>query len=286
MQTGLKNLRVFVSLCLSVSVTQLHAETSRPVVFVSVPPQKQIIEMLTGENVDVRIMLSPGQSPETFAPTPKQISTLAGAQTYFEAGVPFEVTWRDTILAVNPEIRIVNCCESLAHGQASQQGKQTYLHIWTDPVYTIEMARLARDELVILLPAQEEQIKQKFYHLESVLRQLHFRIERLLAERQTSYFIISHSALDAFSDRYRLKQLSLETNGREIGLNSLREVVILSRRENLKVLFIVEQYRTPLVTNLAKELNAEVVRLDILSENYIQNMIVITNQIARALWAQ
>ena len=130
-------------LLLLVLISHSLAQSSRPAVFVSVPPQKQIIERLAGEYVDISIMLAPGQSPETFAPTPKQISSLAGAQSYFEAGVPFEVSWRGSIQAVNPDIHIVNCCGSLSHGQGSEPEKHAYLHIWTDPLYTIEMARLA-----------------------------------------------------------------------------------------------------------------------------------------------
>ena len=264
----------------------LHAESPRPVVVVSVPPQKQIIERLAGEYVDIAIMLSPGQSPETFAPTPKQVTSLAEAHIYFEAGVPFEVSWRDSIQAVSEDIQIVDCCESLSHRQDSEPGEHAHLHSWTDPLLAIEMARLAQMELMDLLPEHRERIKQNFLELQSELNRLHMHIEEELNNRQTDYFIISHSALDAFSDRYGLKQLSLETNGREIGLNSLREMILLSRRENIRTLFIIEQYRTPLVANLAKELDAQIVALDILASDYIENMREITRQMARALRAQ
>jgi zinc transport system substrate-binding protein len=125
-----------------------------------------------------------------------------------------------------------------------------------------------------------------FLKLEDELHQLHMEIEEKLDNKQTAYFIITHSALDAFANRYNLKQLALDINGREIGLNSLMEMIKLGRQDNIRTLFVIEQYRSPLVLNLADELNAEVVELDILAENYIDNMFYIAEQIARSLQAQ
>ncbi len=285
MQAGIINMFRWYLLFTIILFSQLQANEVRPVVFVSIPPQKQIIERLAGEYVDVKIMLSPGQSPETFAPTPRQISSLADASIYFEVGVPFEATWIDSIHTVSPDVQIVECCEGLF---TNIPGKRNHnnMHIWTDPILTIELSRLAFNELSRLLPGHVDKLKENFIELENELRVLHESIEYRLTNRQTDYIIISHSALDAFSDRYGLKQLALETNGREIGLNSLTEMIKLSRGENIETIFVLEQYKSPLVINLATELDAELILLDILSENYIENLSVIAGQIARALQVQ
>jgi zinc transport system substrate-binding protein len=286
MQAGLKIMSKWYLLFSFLYLSQVQAEVIRPLVFVSIPPQKQIIERLAGEYVDVHIMLSPGQSPETYAPTPRQIVTLASATSYFQIGVPFEVTWTDAIRSASPNIRIINCCESILKNIHTEQSEFRSAHNWTDPILAIEIAKLARNELVDLLPEHENQLMFNFLKLEDELHQLHMEIEEKLDNKQTAYFIITHSALDAFANRYNLKQLALDINGREIGLNSLMEMIKLGRQDNIRTLFVIEQYRSPLVLNLADELNAEVVELDILAENYIDNMFYIAEQIARSLQAQ
>ena len=82
-------------------------------VFVSVLPQKYIVERIGGERVNVSVMVGRGQSPATYEPTPRQITRLANARVYFRLGVPFEDVWMDRLVAANPDMLIVNCREGI-----------------------------------------------------------------------------------------------------------------------------------------------------------------------------
>ena len=46
-------------------------------VYVSIPPQKYLVEQIGGEHVKARALMAPGQVPETFSPTPRQLAALA-----------------------------------------------------------------------------------------------------------------------------------------------------------------------------------------------------------------
>ena len=46
-------------------------------VFVSILPQKYFVERIGGDEVNVEVMVKPGESPATFNPNPKKISRLA-----------------------------------------------------------------------------------------------------------------------------------------------------------------------------------------------------------------
>lgn len=275
---------LFTLLCLC--TLPLHAEVSPPLVFVSIPPQKQLVERIAGDLVDVRVMLPPGQSPETFAPTPRQIVSLSTARVYFQVGVPFESSWTDSIRAVNPDIHIVECCDGLFANNAVPPDIAEDMHVWNDPVLVLQLAKQMLDELIILLPMQERIFVSNYRRLSYALNELDRDIRQRLLTRSTDYFIVSHGAWSLFAERYGLVQLPLEQNGKEIGARSLMELVSLARREKLDTVFVMEQYRTPFLANLAQQLDADLVELDVLAEDYIGNMYHITEKIARSLRPQ
>lgn len=85
----------------------------KPVVFVSILPQKYFVEQIAGDSVDVEVMVMPGASPATYEPRPRQMAMLAKADAYLAIGVPFERTWLPRIKATNPDLRVVHIDKSL-----------------------------------------------------------------------------------------------------------------------------------------------------------------------------
>jgi zinc transport system substrate-binding protein len=89
------------------------ALAKKPVVFVSILPQKYFVEQIAGDTVDVEVMVMPGASPATYEPRPRQMSMLAKADLYLAIGVPFERTWLPRIKATNPNLTIVHLDNTL-----------------------------------------------------------------------------------------------------------------------------------------------------------------------------
>ncbi len=87
---------LFITLAVPVA-----AQTGNISVFVSIPPQKQFVQKIGGNRVDVHVMLPPGESPETYSPSPEMLATLATANLYFQIGVPFEKNWVNSIRSLN-----------------------------------------------------------------------------------------------------------------------------------------------------------------------------------------
>lgn len=100
-------------------------------VFVSILPQQTFVERVGGEHVRVTSLTRPGQSPETFEPTPRQVAALAQADLFVGAGMPFETAWMARLRAANPRMRVLDAREDIAllpaedhghgHGQARDQ---------------------------------------------------------------------------------------------------------------------------------------------------------------------
>lgn len=260
------------------------AQALAMLVIVSIPPQKQFVERIGGEHVEVRVMLPPGQSPETYSPSPRLLADLSRAQLYFETGVPFENRWRDAIRSVNPSISIIECCndhaDDIAH--AAAQDHQD-LHIWSSPAEVRDLVREIRDQLVRLDPAHANEYEENYRRYAGELDELDRAIRAQLADRRTDYFMTSHAAWGYFADEYGLTQVALENNGREGGPRTLARMVRIARQEGIQTLFVVAQFRTPFAASLARELGAATIELDPLAEDYLGNMRQVADSISKSM---
>ncbi|MCI5137056.1 MAG: zinc ABC transporter substrate-binding protein, partial [Candidatus Electrothrix sp. AR1] len=68
----------------------LPAKTEPLPVFVSIGPQKWIVEQLGGDFVSTQVLLDKGQEPHTYQPSPEKMTTLFRSRLYFTVGMQFE----------------------------------------------------------------------------------------------------------------------------------------------------------------------------------------------------
>ena len=260
------------------------AVADRVGVFVSIPPQRQFVQKIGGEHVDIHVMLPAGQSPETYSPSPKMLASLSVAEVYFQIGVPFEVSWTDAIRSANSDIHIATCCEHIVGlAPVSYMHDHQDLHIWSSPVAVKRLATQIRDELTLIDPAHTDDYQQGYLSFIAELDALDARIRASLVDRRVDHFIVSHAAWGYFAEQYGLVQLALENNGKESGPRSLLDIIRLARDEDIHTVFSIKQYQTPVVGSLARELKATVVELDPLEEDYLANMAQVSAQIAGSL---
>jgi zinc transport system substrate-binding protein len=92
-----------------------HAQALAPLpVFVSILPQKQIVERIGGDAVKVDVLVLPGQNPATYDPSPQQMVALAQAVAYFRIGAPFETTWVPRIQQAHPRLSVVDTRQGIS----------------------------------------------------------------------------------------------------------------------------------------------------------------------------
>lgn len=76
-------------------------------VFVTLAPQKEIVERLGGDRVQVMVLVPAGADPHTFEPSPAHMKTLAASSLFFPIGVPLEKNLIARIQSLNPQLQIV-----------------------------------------------------------------------------------------------------------------------------------------------------------------------------------
>jgi zinc transport system substrate-binding protein len=148
-----------------ISCNQGKISDGRVVVAVSILPQVEFVENISGGKVDVAVMIPPGADPHTYEPLASQMAKLSRAIIYAKvgSGLEFELGWMDKFTEVNKAMLVVDCARGITllqttededHGEHKQGGADP--HIWMSPVNAATMVRNICDGLVKVDTTQKE----------------------------------------------------------------------------------------------------------------------------------
>lgn len=263
--------------------------------FVSVLPQKALVERVGGAQVSVNVLVQPGHSPATYDPKPQQLAALENADVFFAIGVPFERSWIRRIQEAVPELPIVDLSEGLAlrqledhgdahgHSDGSDDGEPIDPHIWTSPPLAMEMTRRVADILSELDSGHAALYRHNADAFISELGALDADIRQTLAGREGRSFLVYHPAWGYFADTYGLRQVAIESGGREPGPRQLARTIERAREAGVKVIFVQPQFSRANADAVARAIGARVVSADPLSGDYLENMRRVSRAFAEAL---
>ena len=250
-------------------------------VVASILPQKYFIERIGGERVAVSVMVGPGQSPATYEPKPRQMANLSQARLYFRIGVAFEAVWMDRISAANPAIKMIETQRSIALRDIESAGSEKPPatggglkdpHVWTDPLLVRIMAAHIRDALVETDPSHREHYEQNYVAFAADLDRLDQWIRDLFQGVRSRRFMVFHPSWGYFADAYGLTQIPVESAGKEPGPRTLADLIDRGRKEQVRVIFVQQQFSRRAAETVAQAIGATVVAVDPLAENYLDNL--------------
>lgn len=292
----LKKLPALLLLCGLMAPAPAHDEAEHQAekkinVFVSIAPQRDFVEQVGGDRVAVHVMVGPGQSPELYEPTPRQMARLAEAELYFSIGMPFEASWLPEVRQNNPALKIVACCAGLArlagheHGGHGHDGHDSGMdpHVWTDPNNVIAITSLIEASLASHDAAHAQDYRRAARVFTEQLRALDRLIAEQTAALKNRVLIVAHPSWGYFAERYGLIQRSIEQDGKEIQGRSLAQLIEFARQRNIKAVFTQPQFNGRAAGVIAAEVGATVYELDPLATGYIENMRAVTGKIVRGL---
>jgi zinc transport system substrate-binding protein len=264
-------------------------------VFVSILPQKYFVERIGGQEVQVAVMVGPGQSPATYEPMPRQMSQLSRAALYFSIGVPFEDAWLEKIKAAAPRMKVINTRADITlrkmdrhfHNEAQVKRDRHHHHdhegldphIWLDPVLVKEQAKIVHRALVAQRPEKEEYFSHNLQEFFTDLDAVDLEIKRAFHGITNKKLLVFHPAWGYFCDRYGLTQIPIEIEGKEPGPRELAEIIEYAQEEGIRVVFVQAQFSSGQAKAVAEAIKGRVIFIDPLAEDYIANL----KSIARAI---
>jgi zinc transport system substrate-binding protein len=278
-----------LALTLLASGLAFAGDAGKPAVWVTIPPQRWLVERLADDLVTIAVLVAPGQSHETYEPTPKQIAALEGANLYIRLGVPFEDLLVRRLAAVAPRLEVVDGRAGIEllpmaadHDDDHHHGNLDP-HFWLDPsLFALHAGNIAA-ALARLLPAHTEEIDARLDVLRALLETADRQVAMLLAPFAGRTVLVYHPAFGYFTHRYGLEQVAVEVDGKEPTARQLAELVDLARRTKTGTIFLQPQFSGRAPQALAAAIGGNTVPLDPLAEDYVANLEIMADLIATAL---
>ncbi|QIB68956.1 zinc ABC transporter solute-binding protein [Aminipila butyrica] len=250
---------------------QEGSSDGKPIVAVTIVPEKTFAEAVCGDLAEVITLVPPGSSPENYEPTPQIMEKFSKAEVYFALGVPTEEA---NILPNAGKVKVVHLEEQVAAAYADRTfgpGERDP-HTWLSPKRAKVMVAGIAEEMSRLDPANQEVYEANAQAYMDQLDQLDQEIASLLAGVKNRQFVVYHPAFGYLADDYGLQMVALEEEGKESTIQHLTEMVDLAKKENIKVIFYQEEIDSSQSAAFAQEIGGTTVKLEPLAADYIDNL--------------
>lgn len=270
----------------AVSCTSRPAESGKMIVAVTIEPEAGFVEAVSGDRVEIVVMVPPGASPHTYEVTPTQMTKLSSAKMYAKVGSPieFELTWMDKLIAANKSMLVVDCSQGINLTE-SQDPDEPGLdpHIWLSIRNAKVMVQNICDGLVQVDAANKDYYEKNCAAYLDELSNLDSDFSKDLANVRNRSFIVFHPAFGYFARDYNLTQIPVEQDGKEPSASYIVRLIEEAKAQDIKVVFVSPEYNTKSAEMIAKEIGGKVVIIDPLARDFINNMRAIESAMKQAM---
>lgn len=268
-------------------VSATAEETDKYTVFTSILPQEYFVEQIGGDRVEVQALVTPGSSPATYEPTPRQMAALSGAKLFFRIGVPFEKVLVPKI-AETKGLRIVDTRQGITRRsmKARRHKSKNDPHIWLSPRLVKAQARTITDALIEVDPAGQATYENNLAAFIQELDALDAHLIEALAPVKGKTLMVFHPAWGYFADAYGLKQEPIEVEGKEPSGQQLARMIELAKDEGVRVIFVQPQFSKRSAMRIAEAIGGAVVQINPLARDYLNNLERVAAAVREALQKQ
>lgn len=230
---------------------------------VSILPMKFIAEQIGKDRIIVESIIPNGSDPHTFDPSPRVIKKIHDSDIFFLIGDSFVF-----------EKNIVNGIESRNKTVLADCSKNVNLinndpHIWLGMDESKIIASNIASKLI-----EQDKANQSFYEnnlmeFKSKVDSLKNIIENRLSGLENKMMLVYHPAWRYFLKPFGIKEESVEREGKHPKAGDLKEIIAESKYQNVKAIFIEEQFNPDAAKSIAEELEIKVVKINPLTDNLL-----------------
>lgn len=266
----------FLTAAVAVSCGGGNRSESRGVISVSIAPIKYFTEAIAGDDFEVNVMVPAGSDPHFYEPSMAQVQNLSKSLAYISIGyLDFEVAWLYKFYQVNPEMKIISFAnnQELLYASAWEHGDHMHYegvdpHFWVSPKSAYRMAADIKDLLLAINPSGAVKYEENYTKLISQISEIDREAGEMLAPWGGRKFMIYHPVLGYFARDYGLEQVAIEHEGKEPSPSALRELIDLARANEIKTIFVQQEFDRKNAEVIAAEVGAQVITIDPLSPDW------------------
>ncbi len=246
---------------------------AKPTVTVTIPPYQYFVEKIAGDKVDVNVMVSNGNNPETYEPNAQQMMELSNSALYLKVGsIGFEQTWMKKLQDNAPDMKVLDT--SVGIKPAQTPGGNIDPHVWM----SCKNARIISSNIFKALCQLEPENKTFF---QKNYQQLLSSIDRQDSIIRKSFkdnpemvrkFVIYHPILTYFARDYQLEQLAIEEEGREPSAAQLKSLIERARKQKIRYCLIQAEFANRNTTTFIKESQTKAMDINPLQADWANAM--------------
>ena len=280
----MQKIATFIICALLIVGCTTKSDSDKKTIFVTITPMQSIIEEITAGDFDIEVIVPKGASPETFEPTPKQVTSFSDAELIFSTGlIDFEQSLVERIDGDAEVVNLSNGIELIAgscsHGN-HQHKHGVDPHIWTSPRALRTMVTNAHKAIMAHYPDSVKYTEATGRLLERINKLDNYCATRIKAEGVEA-MMIYHPAYTYYARDYGIEQIAIEHDGKEPSLRQTTALIEKAKEHGVKAILRQPQYSEDKVHAIANDAGAEIITTDPLAEDILGEIERVTEIICR-----
>lgn len=246
---------------------------AKPTVTVTIPPYKYFVEKIAGDKVDVNVMVSNGNNPETYEPNAQQMMELSNSALYLKVGsIGFEQTWMKKLQDNAPDMKVIDT--SVGIKPAQTPGGNIDPHVWMSCKNARIIASNIFKALCQLEPENKTFFQKNYQQLLSSIDRQDSIIRKSFKDNpeMVRKFVIYHPILTYFARDYQLEQLAIEEEGREPSAAQLKSLIERARKQKIRYCLIQAEFANRNTTTFIKESQTKAMDINPLQADWANAM--------------
>ena len=280
----MQKIATFIICALLIVGCTTKSDSDKKTIFVTITPMQSIIEEITAGDFDIEVIVPKGASPETFEPTPKQVTSFSDAELIFSTGIiDFE---QSLVQRIGDDAEVVNLSNgieliagSCSHGNHKHK-HGVDPHIWTSPRALRTMVTNAHKAIMAHYPDSVKYTEATGRLLERIDALDTYCATRIKAEGVEA-MMIYHPAYTYYARDYGIEQIAIEHDGKEPSLRQTTALIEKAKEHGVKAILRQPQYSEDKVRAIANDAGAEIITTDPLAEDILGEIERVTEIICR-----
>lgn len=280
----MQKIATFIICALLIVGCTTKSDSDKKTIFVTITPMQSIIEEITAGDFDIEVIVPKGASPETFEPTPKQVTSFSDAEFIFSTGIiDFEQSLVERIDGDAEVVNLSNGIELIAGSCSHGNHKHKHgvdPHIWTSPRALRTMVTNAHKAIMAHYPDSVKYTEATGRLLERINKLDNYCATRIKAEGVEA-MMIYHPAYTYYARDYGIEQIAIEHDGKEPSLRQTTVLIEKAKEHGVKAILRQPQYSEDKVRAIANDAGAEIITTDPLAEDILGEIERVTEIICR-----
>jgi len=224
-----------------------------------------VVRQISGEDIDVLVLLGPDTDPHSFQLRPQDLVALQRADLVFISGLDLEAGLSDILESIEDHVvsLSVDLPDLLAADDEDHGGYDP--HVWFDPTLVSAWVDIIVDQLSQLIPSLESEFKARAATYQSELAALDEWIQSVLEEipEDRRLLVTDHHVYGYFAQRYDFEQVGTIFPGlstlSEPSARELADLVSTIESLDIPAIFVGMTVNPSLAQQIASDTGTEII---------------------------